>query len=223
MSVEKCREILPFGVGHICQPTSSQDKDADAIREMVKDIQDYLMNETNAGIPAIFHEEALTGLTARGATAYPQAIGAACTWNPDLIRTAHWPRIEESCGEDGYLTASIGSAFVEGLQSKGFHDGVAATTKHFLGYGGAVISDYGAVQTGRARDEKSLKRYAVDALMAGNDLEIAWNYSYRFIPEQLQATKSCNCMSHQLQDNPSNLCSSRVSGELACSPERLSQ
>ena len=270
VSVEKCREILPFGVGHICQPTSSQDKDADAIREMVRDIQDYLMNETNAGIPAIFHEEALTGLTARGATAYPQAIGAACTWNPelirtktgrtaddmrsvgqqyalspmlDVIRTAHWPRIEESCGEDGYLTASIGSAFVEGLQSKGFHDGVAATTKHFLGYGGAntlpwkeiyeeillphesiirklgtesvmtsydkfrseyavcsdtlinvilrdylgyggaVISDYGAVQTGRARDEESLKRYAVDALMAGNDLEIAWNYSYRFIPE----------------------------------------
>ena len=55
VSVEKCREILPFGVGHICQPTSSQDKDADAIREMVKDIQDYLINETNAGIPAIFH------------------------------------------------------------------------------------------------------------------------------------------------------------------------
>ena len=270
VSLEKCREILPYGVGHICQPTSSQDKDADEIREMVRDIQDYLMNETNAGIPAIFHEEALTGLTAKGATAYPQAIGAACTWNPDLIRaktertaadmralgqqyalspmldvirTAHWPRIEESCGEDGYLTASIGSAFVAGLQSKGFDGGVAATTKHFLGYGGAntlpwkeiyeevllphesiirklgtesvmtsydkfrseyavcsdtlinvilrdyleyggaVISDYGAVQTGRARDDEALKRYAVEALTAGNDLEIAWNYSYKFIPD----------------------------------------
>ena len=164
VSLEKCREILPYGVGHICQPTSSQDKDADGIREMVRDIQNYLMNETDAGIPAIFHEEALTGLTARGATAYPQAIGAACTWNPDLIRlkteftardmrsmgqqyalspmldvirTAHWPRIEESCGEDGYLAASIGSAFVAGLQAKGFDGGVAATTKHFLGYGGA--------------------------------------------------------------------------------------
>ena len=270
VSLEKCREILPYGVGHICQPTSSQDKDADGIREMVRDIQNYLMNETDAGIPAIFHEEALTGLTARGATAYPQAIGAACTWNPDLIRlkteltardmrsmgqqyalspmldvirTAHWPRIEESCGEDGYLAASIGSAFVAGLQAKGFDGGVAATTKHFLGYGGAntlpwkeiyeevllphesiirklgtesvmtsydkfrseyavcsdtlinvilrdylgyggaVISDYGAVQTGRARDDESLKRYAVEALMAGNDLEIAWNYSYKFIPD----------------------------------------
>ena len=77
VSREKCREILPYGVGHICQPTSSQDKDADEIREMVRDIQDYLVNETPAGIPAIFQEEALTGLTAKGATAYPQAIGAA--------------------------------------------------------------------------------------------------------------------------------------------------
>ncbi|MCQ2145256.1 MAG: glycoside hydrolase family 3 C-terminal domain-containing protein, partial [Bacteroidales bacterium] len=48
-----------------------------------------------------------------------------------------WTRIEESCGEDGYLTATLGYAFVDGLQSKGFENGVAATTKHFLGYGGA--------------------------------------------------------------------------------------
>ena len=52
VSLEKCREIIPYGVGHICQPTSSQDKDADGIREMVRDIQDYLLNETAAGIPA---------------------------------------------------------------------------------------------------------------------------------------------------------------------------
>ena len=270
VSPEKCREILPYGVGHICQPSSSQDMDVDQLRAMVRDIQDYLMNETPAGIPAIFQEEALTGLTAKGATAYPQAIGAACTWNPDLIRarteltardmrsvgeqyalspmmdvirTAHWPRIEESCGEDGYLTAVMGSAFVAGLQARGFKEGIAATTKHFLGYGGAntlpwkvlyeevlfphetiirklgtesvmtsygkfrseyavasdtlinvilrdylgyqgaVISDYGAVQTGRARDTAALKQYAVDALTTGNDLELAWNTSYKFIPD----------------------------------------
>jgi beta-glucosidase len=270
VSREKCREILPYGVGHICQPSSSQDMDADQLRAMVRDIQDYLMNETPAGIPAIFQEEALTGLTAKGATAYPQAIGAACTWNPDLIRaktertardmrsvgeqyalspmmdvirTPYWSRIEESCGEDGYLSAVMGSAFVAGLQAKGFKEGIAATTKHFLGYGGAntlpwkeiyeevlfphetiirklgtesvmtsygqfrseyavasdtlinvilrdylgysgaIISDYGAVQTGRARDTVSLKRYAVEALTAGNDLELAWNNSYKFIPD----------------------------------------
>ena len=270
VSREKCREILPYGVGHICQPTSSQDKDVDAIRRMILDIQAYLVEETPAGIPAIFQEEALSGLTAKGATIYPQAIGAACSWDPDmiraktvrtaadmravgqqyalspmvdLIRTPHWPRIEESCGEDGFLTATLACAFVAGLQERGFREGVAATTKHFLGYGGAntlpwkeiyeevllpheavirtqgsesvmtsydrfrseyavcsdtliniilrdhldykgvVISDYGAVQTGRDCSEEALKQYAVDALMAGNDLEVAWNSSYRFIPE----------------------------------------
>ena len=270
VSRERCREVIPYGVGHICQPTSSQDKDADAIRRMVRDIQSYLVEETPAGIPAIFHEEALSGLTAKGATIYPQAIGAACTWDPDLIRaktartaddmramgqqlalspmldlirTPHWPRIEESCGEDGFLTASLGCAFVEGLQQRGFRQGVAGTTKHFLGYGGAntlpwkelyeevllphetvirtqgsesvmtsydrfrseyavcsdtllnvilrgylgyqgaVVSDYGAVQTGRDRSEEALKQYAVDALTAGNDLELAWSTSYRYIPE----------------------------------------
>jgi len=270
VSREKCREIIPYGVGHICQPTSSQDKDADEIRRMVRDIQAYLVEETPAGIPAIFHEEALSGLTAKGATIYPQAIGAACTWDPDLIRaktartagdmravgqqlalspmldlirTPHWPRIEESCGEDAFLTATLGCAFVGGLQERGFREGVAGTTKHFLGYGGAntlpwkelyeevllpheavirtqgseslmtsydkfrseyavcsdtllnvilrgylgyqgaVVSDYGAVQTGRDRSPEALRQYAVDALTAGNDLELAWSTSYRYIPE----------------------------------------
>lgn len=270
VSREKCREVIPYGVGHICQPTSSQPKDADQIRRLVRDIQAYLVEETSAGIPAIFHEEALTGLTAKGATIYPQAIGAACSWNPelikaktsrtaadmramgqqyalspmiDLIRTPLWPRIEESCGEDGFLTAAMACAFVGGLQEKGFREGVAGTTKHFLGYGGAntlswkelyeevllpheavirtqgsesvmtsydrfreeyavcsdtlinvilrgylgytgaIVSDYGAVQTGRDRSEEALKQYAVNALTAGNDLELAWNTSYKYIPE----------------------------------------
>lgn len=271
ISVEKCREVIPYGVGHICQPTSSQDKDADGIRQMVKEIQDYLMNETPSGIPAIFHEEALSGPTAKGATAYPQALGIACTWNPDLlklktsqtakamrsigeqlalspmldvIRTPHWPRIEESCGEDGYLTAAMGYSFVDGLQSEGFRGGLAATTKHFLGYGGAntlpwkeiyeevllpheaiirklgtesvmtsyekfrseyavcsdtliniilrgylgyegaVISDYGSVQQdSRDRSEEFLKKCAVDAVMTGNDIELCSPTSYKYIPE----------------------------------------
>ena len=163
-SLEKCRERLPYGVGHICQFACSLDMDADELREFVRQVQDYLMNETPSGIPAIFHDEAITGIAAKGATVYPQQLGSACTWNPeltevkteqtaeamhalgarlalspmlDVIRTAHWPRIEESYGEDGYLSAVMGTAFVRGLQKKGFEEGIAATTKHFLGYGGA--------------------------------------------------------------------------------------
>ena len=54
----------------------------------------------------------------------------------DIIRSPHWSRVEESYGEDGYLTATMGTAFVKGLQTEGFREGVTATTKHFLGYGG---------------------------------------------------------------------------------------
>ena len=163
-SVEKARELIPNGVGHICQMYSSQDLDADVLRAFIKDLQDYLMNEVPGGIPAMIHDECITGATAKGATAYPQQIAVACSWDPallkvktmqtvttmraigeqlalspmvDVIRTPHWNRIEESYGEDGYLTATMGVAFVSGLQANGFDQGVAATTKHFLGYGGA--------------------------------------------------------------------------------------
>lgn len=164
LSIEKCREVIPYGIGHICQYADRSDVSPDELRDMVKAVQDYLVNETPAGIPAIFHEEVISGFAGRGATVYPQQLGLACSWDPalaevkteqtaeamraaggtlalspmlDLIRNANWNRIEESYGEDGYLSAAMGAAFVSGLQKKGLERGVAATTKHFLGYGGA--------------------------------------------------------------------------------------
>ena len=162
-SLEKCKEVIPYGAGHICQLSSSQSLNADELRQLIADIQDYMVNHTPAGIPAVIHDECITGVTAKGATAYPQQMAVACTWDPallsvkmrqtartmrdlgeqfalspmvDIIRSAHWSRVEESYGEDGYLTATMGTAFVKGLQAEGFRKGVTATTKHFLGYGG---------------------------------------------------------------------------------------
>ena len=162
-SLEKCKEVIPYGAGHICQLSSSQSLNADELRQLIADIQDYMVNHTPAGIPAVIHDECITGVTAKGATAYPQQMAVACTWDPellsvkmrqtarsmrdlgeqfalspmvDIIRSAHWSRVEESYGEDGYLTATMGTAFVKGLQAGGFREGVTATTKHFLGYGG---------------------------------------------------------------------------------------
>ena len=162
-SLEKCKEVIPYGAGHICQLSSSQSLNADELRQLIADIQDYMVNHTPAGIPAVIHDECITGVTAKGATAYPQQMAVACTWDPallsvkmrqtarsmrdlgeqfalspmvDIIRSAHWSRVEESYGEDGYLTAIMGTAFVKGLQAEGFREGVTATTKHFLGYGG---------------------------------------------------------------------------------------
>ncbi|MFR9650788.1 MAG: glycoside hydrolase family 3 N-terminal domain-containing protein [Rikenellaceae bacterium] len=165
ISRELCREVIPHGIGHICQFACTQDLPAEKIRDFVADLQKYLIEETRPGIPAIFHEEAITGFSTKGATTYPQQIGVACSWNPDLVRlkseytresmrsvgatfalspmvdvvrSQHFNRGEESYGEDGYLAAVMASAFVEGLQGDDLRTGVAATTKHFLGYGGGV-------------------------------------------------------------------------------------
>ena len=123
---------------------------------------------TRLKIPAIFHEEAITGFASYKATTFPQQIGVACTWNPDLVekntattaanmravgstyalspmldlsRTAHWNRHQESYGEDAYLTSRMGVAFVSGLQGDDLKKGVAATVKHFAGYGTANNND----------------------------------------------------------------------------------
>ncbi len=165
ISRELCREVIPYGIGHVCQFACTQDIPAEKLRDFVADLQSYLMEETRAGIPAIFHEEAITGFSTKGATTYPQQIGVACTWNPDLVekkseytresmrsvgstfalspmvdvvRSQHFNRGEESYGEDGYLASAMAKSFVSGLQGDDLSTGVAATTKHFLGYGGGV-------------------------------------------------------------------------------------
>ena len=167
LSIEKCRQLIPLGIGHICQFACGLDLSPDELRDYVKELQHYLITETPSHLPAIFHEEAITGIAAKGATVYPQQIGVACTWNPelaetktretaiamrslgssmalspmaDVIRTAHFPRVEESYGEDSYLCSAMGVAFVRGLQYGGLERGVAACSKHFLGYGGGYES-----------------------------------------------------------------------------------
>ncbi|MDO6761281.1 glycoside hydrolase family 3 N-terminal domain-containing protein [Tamlana sp. 2_MG-2023] len=162
VSLEKCREIIPNGMGHFCQFSSGLTVTPEELRDIVRDVQHYLTTETRLKIPAIFHEEAITGFATQGATTFPQQIGVGCSWNPELVknnarstavnmraagatfalspmldlsRTAHWNRLEESYGEDAYLTSRMGVAFVKGLQGTDFKTGVAATVKHFAGYG----------------------------------------------------------------------------------------
>lgn len=162
VSLEKCRQNIPNGVGHFCQFSSGLELSPEKLRDLVREVQHFLMTETKLKIPAIFHEEAITGFATQGATTFPQQIGVGCSWNPevvknnsrstaqnmraagatfalspmlDLSRTAHWNRLEESYGEDAYLTSKMGVAFVQGLQGEDFRTGVAATVKHFAGYG----------------------------------------------------------------------------------------
>ena len=66
-----------------------------------------------------------------------RAVGSPYALSPmlDLSGTAYWNRHQESYGEDAYLTSCMGVAFVKGLQGHDLKTGVAATIKHFAGYG----------------------------------------------------------------------------------------
>ncbi len=159
----KCAQMIPDGAGHFSQYAVSQRKSPEELRDMVKQMQHWLMQNTPNGIPAIFHEEVLTGIATYDATVYPQQIGLACSFNPelaekktqltaaalrsiggrmalspmvDVVRNPSFNRLEESYGEDSYLSAAMGVAFAKGLQGDNIKNGVVACSKHFLGYGG---------------------------------------------------------------------------------------
>ena len=163
LDTAKCRELIPNGIGHFSQFAMQQPRDPNVLRDRVAAVQHWLMHHTPNGIPALFHEEALTGINTMGATIYPQQIGQACSFNPelaelktgqtgtamrkmgavlalspmvDVCRTPSFNRLEESYGEDSYLSAVMGTAFVKGMQQDDLKQGVSACSKHYLGYGG---------------------------------------------------------------------------------------
>ena len=164
----KCAEMIPNGIGHFSQYASQKPTDANVLRDRVAAMQEWLINNTPNGIPALFHEEVLSGINTRDATIYPQQIGQACSFNPelaelktrqtatalrkmggllslspmvDVCRNPSFNRLEESYGEDGYLSAVMGTAFVRGLQQGDLKKGVGACSKHYLGYGGGGDAD----------------------------------------------------------------------------------
>lgn len=168
LDTTKCHELIPNGIGHFSQYASQKPLDANTLRDRVAAVQDWLIHNTPNGIPALFHEEVLSGVNAKDATIYPQQIGQACSFNPelaevkthqtsvdmrkmggvlslspmvDVCRTPSFNRLEESYGEDGYLSAVMGTAFVKGLQQGDLRKGVGACSKHYLGYGGGGDAD----------------------------------------------------------------------------------
>lgn len=155
--------ILANGIGHVTRISGASSLGAAAAAELANAIQQHLRDHTALGIPALVHEEICSGLMAREATAYAQALGVAATWRPehnraiadsirlqmraigahqglspvlDICRDPRWGRLEETYGEDPLLVSRMGVEFVRGLQADGqLHDGVIATLKHFVGYG----------------------------------------------------------------------------------------
>jgi beta-glucosidase len=151
----KAAAKFPHGIGQIARPSDRAGPSSPrvvprrSIEESIQyviDAQRWAMGNTRLGIPILFHEESLHGLAAKDATAFPQAIGLASTWDPALVREINaliadetrargihmvlspvvdvardprWGRIEETFGEDPYLVGEIGVASVEGLTGIG--------------------------------------------------------------------------------------------------------
>lgn len=119
--------------------------------------QRRLKEETRLGIPALVHEECLTGLAAWKAATFPTPLAWGASFDPelveemagligmsmrelgihqglapvlDVIRDPRWGRVDECIAEDPYVVGTLGTAYVRGLQGAGVH----ATLKHFVGY-----------------------------------------------------------------------------------------
>jgi beta-glucosidase len=162
LSAARARDKLRHGIGHVTRIAGATVLRPGESATFANAIQKFLREETRLGIPAIIHEESCAGYTARDATCFPQAIGLASTWEPELIeqmgevirrqmraagahqtlapvldvaRDPRWGRTEETFGEDPYLIAQMGIAYVRGVQGPDLSRGIACTGKHFLGYG----------------------------------------------------------------------------------------
>ncbi len=128
-------------------------------------VQRYLKEKSRLGIPDLFMGEALHGFMEDGSTSFPQALGLASTWDPELVhqvfnaagdeagaagvgevftpvldlaRDPRWGRTEETYGEDPYLVSRMAVAAVTGLQGDNFQIDrrhVMATMKHFAVHG----------------------------------------------------------------------------------------
>lgn len=158
----KAADLMPAGIGQITRVAGASSLKPEDGARVANQIQRFLVEETRLGIPAIVHEECCSGYMARNATCFPQIIGVASTWEPelaeamatvvrqqmraagaqqglspviDITRDPRWGRVEETFGEDPYLVSQMGVNFVRGLQGDDFHAGVLATAKHFVGYG----------------------------------------------------------------------------------------
>ena len=165
-------EASRHGLGHLTRVYGSEPVTASEGADELVHQQRIVVGSSRFGIPALVHEECLTGFTAYGATVYPAAIAWGATWDPELVRRMaasigrdmaalgvhqglspvldvvrdyRWGRVEETIGEDPYLVASLGTAYVQGLQSAG----VIATLKHFAGYSASrAARNHGPVSMG---------------------------------------------------------------------------
>ncbi|QYF75585.1 glycoside hydrolase family 3 N-terminal domain-containing protein [Cryobacterium sp. PAMC25264] len=166
-------DATTHGLGHLTRVYGTRPVDPVERAEWLWAEQRRLKTETRLGIPAIVHEECLTGLAAWKAATFPTPLAWGAAFDPDLveemgrliggsmrqlgihqglapvldvIRDPRWGRVDECIAEDPYVVGTIGTAYVRGLQAEGVH----ATLKHFVGYSASQAGrNHAPVHAGR--------------------------------------------------------------------------
>ncbi len=150
-------EVIEDGLGQLTRTFGTAPVSALDGMSTLAERQRDIVGANRFGIPALAHEECLTGFAAWHATIYPSPLCWAASFDPelvqqmaarigstmrrlgvhqglapvlDVVRDLRWGRVEETLGEDPFLVGLIGSAYVRGLEG----EGVVSTLKHFLGY-----------------------------------------------------------------------------------------
>jgi beta-xylosidase len=149
--------LLPHGLGQLTRPFGTVPVAPAEGAARIAGLQRLIRAGNRFALPAIAHDECLTGFTAWQATVFPTPLAWGATFDPELItemaraigtsmravgvhqglapvldvvRDPRWGRTEECIGEDPYLVGTIGTAYVRGLETAG----IVATLKHFAGY-----------------------------------------------------------------------------------------
>jgi beta-xylosidase len=150
-------ELVKNGLGQLTRVFGTRPVEVTAGMSALAALQSNVIATNRLGIPAVAHEECLTGFAAWGATIFPTPLAWGAAFDPALVRemaaafgaTMHavgihqglapvldvtrdyrFGRTEETIGEDPYLVGAIGTEYVRGLQQAG----VQATLKHFAAY-----------------------------------------------------------------------------------------
>jgi beta-xylosidase len=150
-------ELIKNGMGQLTRVYGTRPVEPAAGMRALASLQARIVTASRFGIPAVAHEECLTGFAAWTATIFPTPLAWGASFDPalvrdmasafgrtmyavgvqqglapvlDVTRDPRWGRTEETISEDPYLVGTIGTGYVQGLQSAG----VEATLKHFAAY-----------------------------------------------------------------------------------------
>lgn len=221
------RRLIPLCLALLAGPVAAGPLDHLTTDEKIAELQAAAPAIPRLGVTGYnWWNEGLHGLARNGeATVFPQAIGLAATWDPDLLsavgtvvstearagfnaigkakdhgryqgltiwspninifRDPRWGRGQETYGEDPYLTGTLATAFVEGLQGPDpAHPRTIASVKHFVVHSGPEAG-----------------RHGFDTDVSPYDLEATFTPAFRQVIIQAHA-QSVMCAYNALHGTP---------------------